>query len=337
MLVIGNLLLIVILICIFYLLHNLLKKNITENYQGIITEEFYNELEKIGYKIDKKNKLLLYNDKTISYNKHFNTVENINNAKNKYITSQILSKNNIPIPRFIKINCSESALSIFQNMKKHNIKFPVVIKPINGTFGIDVITDISNIDELEVQLKIFSVKYHELMLEEQIKGDCYRIFVFNNKVIDIINRKKPFIIGNGVNSIKELIYIRDQEQLKKNLMEVSNISETYIKKQGYNIDDIPEPGKKIFITNVINMHNGATIDRIPISSVPKKNLDLFINVNKSMDINCSGLDYLSEDITVDYDKNNSVILEVNGTPDTEIHQKIHGFNFFESLVKTIKF
>ena len=72
-----------ILILIFYLLNNLLKINITENYQGLVTDQFYDELEKIGYKIDKENKFILYNDKLISYNKHFNSLDSIKNAKNK--------------------------------------------------------------------------------------------------------------------------------------------------------------------------------------------------------------------------------------------------------------
>ena len=326
-----------ILILIFYLLNNLLKTNITENYQGLVTDQFYDELEKIGYKIDKENKFILYNDKLISYNKHFNSLDSIKNAKNKYVTSQILLKNNIPIPKFIKINCDDSIDNIYNQIIKNNIKFPVVIKPVNGTFGIDVITDIGSLEDLNREINQFKGKYKDLILEEQISGDCYRVFVFNNKVIDIINRKKPYVIGNGSSSIKELIDLRNITQKKKNLMEVNNISEVYIKKQGYMLDGIPEKGIKIYITNVINMHNGANINRIPISSVPQKNLDLFINVNKAMDINCSGLDYLSDDISIEYDKNNAKILEVNGTPDTEIHQKIPGFNFFEKLVKSIQF
>ena len=119
------------------------------------------------------------------------------------------------------------------------------------------------------------------------------------------------------------------------LMEVKNISEIVIKKQGYALDSIPEFGNKIYISNVINMHNGARISRIPIESIPQKNLDLFIKVNKAMEITCSGLDFLSDDITIDYDINNGRILEVNGTPDTEIHQKIKNYNFFEKIVNSI--
>ena len=118
-------------------------------------------------------------------------------------------------------------------------------------------------------------------------------------------------------------------------MEVNNISEIVIKKQGYKINSIPNLNEKIYISNVINMHNGARISRIPISSVPQKNIDLFLKVNKVMDITCSGLDFLSDDITIEYDINNGRILEVNGTPDTEIHQKIKDYNFFEKLVNSI--
>jgi cyanophycin synthetase len=208
------------------------------------------------------------------------------------------------------------------------------MKPINGTFGIDVITDIETKEELMDAIKHLK-KYKYVMLEEQIAGDCYRIFVFNNKIIDVIKREKPYIIGDGVHDIRELIEIRNQEQLKIKLLPTKNISEIIIKKQGYNMNDILETDKKVYISNVINMHNGARIYRVHITDIPHKNLDLFIKTNNVMNITCSGLDFLSNDITIEYDKNNGRILEVNGTPDTEIHQKIKGFNFFENFVNSI--
>ena len=320
---------------IFYLLNNLLKNKVYENYQGIITNNFYTELEKLGYTVNKDDKTIIYNDKTISYNKHFNSELSIKNANNKIITSSILLKNNIPIPHFLKIDFSDSSNIIYDNILKSNIKFPVVIKPINGTFGIDVMTDIETFEELDETISFLKTKYKDAMLEEQISGDCYRIFVFNNKIIDVINREKPYIIGNGTNTVSQLIDIRNEEQDTLNLLRIKNVSELYLKKQGFILTDIPPIDKKIFISNVINMHNGARIARIPVESIPQKNIDLFLKVNKAMDINCSGLDFLSDDITIEYDVNNGHILEVNGTPDTEIHQKIDGYNFFEKFVSSI--
>jgi cyanophycin synthetase len=333
--IIKKIIIFLIIFLIFYLLNLILKKKINENYQGIISDDFYKELDKKKYTVDKENKIIIFNDKIINYSKHFNTDESIINAKNKFITSDILSKKNIPIPKYLKIDLNSDVSEIQQQIKNKNISYPVVMKPINGTFGIDVMTDIETTEELTDVINFLKVKYKDCMLEEQISGDCYRIFVFNNQVLDVIKREKPYVIGDGIHTIKELIDIRNIEQKKIDLMEVKNISEIVIKKQGYKINSIPDKNIKIYISNVINMHNGARIFRTPIESIPQKNIDLFIKVNKAMNITCSGLDFLSDDITIEYDKNNGRILEVNGTPDTEIHQKIKNYNFFERLVNSI--
>lgn len=323
----------IIFICIFIFINNILKNNITENYQGINTNSFYDELDKKNIKYNKENKTININGKDIQYKQHFNSITSVKNAKNKIITSQILSKNNIPIPKFVEIDLSLNIDDIIKKINNNHINYPIVMKPINGTFGKDVITDIENKNELEIAIQNLK-KYGNITVEEQIDGDCYRIFVFNNKVLDVIKREKPYIIGDGYNTIKNLIEIRNKENLNMNLLPINNVSELLIKKQGYNFNSIPSYGQKIIISNVINMHNGARISRIPIDNIPKENIDLFINVNKAMDITCSGLDYLSNDITVPYYKNNSKILEVNGTPDTEIHGKIKGLNIFEKIINT---
>ena len=141
-------------------------------------------------------------------------------------------------------------------------------------------------------------KYKQLMLEEQISGDCYRIFVFNNKVIDVIKREKPYVIGNGINSVNELIEERNKEQEKLGLFQTKNVSNLFIIKQGYTLDTILEDKVKVYISNVINMHNGARISRISLDTIPQKNINMFINTNKYLNILCSGLDYLSEYITI---------------------------------------
>jgi len=341
---INIIILILIILLIFYYINFLLKKKFIENYTGIISDDFYKELDNNNFIVNKDEKTIKYcNNEECeikSYDKHFNTDKAIKLAKDKFSTSSILEKNNIPIPKFIKINLqNENNYKVISNMKNKNIDFPVVIKPIYGTFGIDVVTDIGNYNELDEYLNKYRVKYSELLLEEQIDGDCYRIYVFNNKIIDVIKREKPYILGNGRSTIGELINIRNEEQKNMKMFPTKNVSELVLKTQGYKIEDILEKDKKIFITNVINMHNGANISRIDIDSIPQKNIDIFLKTNKVLKINSSGLDYLSNDITVDYDINNSKILEVNGTPDTEIHTLIKFKNendsFFKRLVNNI--
>jgi len=321
-------------------LNHILKNKIFENYEGLSTPTLLNEMKKNNYIIDEDKKTVTYcdsNEKCItkSYNRHFNTMDSLILAKNKKDTSDRLSKYNIPVPLYFEINLEgNDASAIQRKVKEKGIQYPIVIKPVNGTFGNDVYTDIETKKEIENVISILKPKMKSVMIEEQIKGDCYRIFVFNNKVIDIIKREKPYIMGNGVDTVQILIDKRNKEQLAMKLYEIKNISTIVIDKQGYSLQSIPPKDTKIYISNVINMHNGARISRIPIDAVPSENIKLFLNVNKAMDITCSGIDYLSTDVTQIYYTNGSKILEVNGTPDTEIHQIIP-FDFFKKVSDSI--
>ena len=349
-----HILLIFIIFTLFYLINIFFKKSNIENYIGLQNKHFFDSMKKHNYKIDHKEKTITYcKDKNIdsfptcqtkSYQKHFNTMDAIKLAKNKDATSTLLMKNNIPVPNFMIVSIYDHPKEIYKKMRNNQkpIAFPIVLKPINGTFGIDVFTNIDDINTLTSTLQYFKdskKRYKHVLLEEQIEGDCYRIFIFNNKVIDVIKREKPFVIGNSTSRLGDLIEERNEQQKKDGFFITKNISTLYLKKQGYTVDDVPKNGEKIFITDIINMHNGAQISRILLEKIPQKNIDLFLKVNKVMDITCSGLDYLSNDITVEYDKNNSRILEVNGTPDTEIHHKINFNNgeddFYERISKNI--
>ena len=335
--------LILTLLIIFISLNNILKNFIVEKYTGLSTNSFLDEMKNNGYIIDEENKTVKYCNNNVcitkSYKKHFNDLESIKLVKDKFKTSSLLIKNNIPVPKFAKIDSNDNVKNIINIMNNNAIYFPIVLKPIDGTFGIDVITNIENEGELNESINSLKKKYKELMLEEQISGDCYRIFVFNNKVIDVIKREKPYVIGDTIHTVNELIEERNKEQEKMGLFQTKNVSNLFIIKQGYTLDTILEDKVKVYISNVINMHNGARISRIPLETIPQKNIDMFINTNKYLNILCSGLDYLSDDITIEYDKNNSKILEVNGTPDTEIHTKIN-YNkdeegFFKRVVNNI--
>lgn len=321
--------LILLIIFIIYLINSLLNNtHIQENYTGLSTNDLISTM-KAMYIVDEQKKTVRASATSPekSYAKHFNTVEAIALAKDKFRTSSTLIKNNIPVPKYMKVPINQNIDMITAEMNKENIYFPVVIKPINGTFGIDVITNIDNKTELKESLDKFIGKYDEVMLEEQVSGDCYRVFVFNGKVIDVIKREKPYIIGNGINTVTELIDKRNMEQRAMGLFETKNVSELFLAKQGYQRDTVLKDGEKVYISNVINMHNGARISRVDINTIPNININLFINTNKALNITCSGIDYMSDDITVPYKLNNKsnnlgFVLEVNGTPDTEIHTKI---------------
>jgi D-alanine-D-alanine ligase-like ATP-grasp enzyme len=75
----------------------------------------------------------------------------------------------------------------------------------------------------------------------------------------------------------------------------------------------------LFITNTINFHNGANPVRINLDTVPEINKEMFIKAHKLIKLECSGIDYMSSDITIPYNENNGHIIEINDMVDTKIH------------------
>ncbi len=360
----NNMLFIILIFILFILLllwYKKIKYRNVEHYKGLSkVSEFEKMLEKKYTKVDTNEKIVTQctlnskindvgeeveeeNCASKSYKYHFNTQDAVKLVKDKIETSTLLQKAGIPVPKFFKFSFTNNMDNIMaletlkREMNKNKIDYPIVLKQIYGTFGIDVFTHIDNdVKAREILEKLREKGYTELMCEEQIEGHCYRIFVFNNHIIDVIERSAPFIVGEGINDIQSLINMRNKAQLEKGLFKTTNISESYIKDQGYSMTSILPKDKNLIISTVINMHNGANIVRIPIDKLPKENINIFLKTNKVLGITTSGIDFLSKDITVPYNKNNGRILEINGTPDTEIHtivskQNKDSFNIYDKI------
>ena len=257
---------------IFIILNKIL--NINENYTGLNTDFFKLNLTKNNYIFDENKNITKcdingQNCITKNFKYHFNTPESVRLVKNKVETSQLLLNNQLPAPKYNVVNINNNFNRIVQSNLSKNINYPIIIKPINGTFGIDVYTNIENNEEFNKIINELKnkKKYDYMMVEEYIQGHVYRVFIFNNKVIDVVQRERPFVIGNGNESLSNLINQRNQKLVQDKLFPTKNISSNLIKKQGYTMNSIISNNQIVYISDVINMHNGAILKRIDIQSI----------------------------------------------------------------------
>ena len=306
-LIVFYLLLIFLLI---YFINNKCENMFTtnNNFNKILYENGYSMKNNIIYKdgkIIKSYKGRTFNDPKIRYN-----------TKNKIKTNNILSNNNIPVPRNVIINKYNKDKYLNNDVK---IEFPVVLKQTEGSQGLDVYPYVTNRIQFNNILSKLLSKYDNVLLEELIEGNSYRVIVFNNKVVDVIQEIEPYIIGDGERTVKELIDIRNLNRQKP----TTCIDTVLIKEQGYELDDIVNNGDKLIITKIINSTNGTDLKRIDIDSIPIENINLFIEATKSLNLELSGIDFIIKDITVPYTINGGAIIEVNRNPDKYIHEVVN--------------
>ena len=311
-------LIIITILLIFYSLNIILK---SKEHMSMKNTKLNTILNENNYQVDAENYII---KKCIDENNciikkyeslYFNNNESHNLAKNKPESNSIFMRNNIPVPKHKIINKKNKDYYL----NEFEIEFPCVLKPVDGMQGTDVNTFIKNKKQFITILNKLLNKYTEIMYENQVYGDNYRIFIFNNEIMDVIKREQPFIIGDGKNNIDKLIENKNKSQKDNNLFPTKNLDYDYILEQGYNRDDILEVNKKVFITNTINFHNGANPVRIDLNKIPKINKTIFIKAHKLIGLECSGIDYMSTDIVIPYNENDGHIIEINDMVDTKIH------------------
>ena len=194
------------------------------------------------------------------------------------------------------------------------LNYPLVVKPTNGTYGSYVKTNINNDNELKDHIRLLLRKRKDdIIIEKYHIGKEYRILVIKNEIVDVVQRDKPNIIGDGKSNLKKLI-----EEHKYNHHKIHNINLELIKSQKYSLDSIIPKNEIVYVSSVNNYHNGASIKQISLDNIHPINMVLFSRINNMMEMNINGIDFISSDLSKPYYED-GVIIECNGGPDLEIH------------------
>lgn len=82
---------------------------------------------------------------------------------------------------------------------------PVVIKPLVGSGGKGVFTDISSQDDFETAWAFAAAGASRVIVEPHVIGNDYRLFVVGNGLVAAARRDPAHVVGDGVSTILELI------------------------------------------------------------------------------------------------------------------------------------
>ena len=173
-------------------------------------------------------------------------------ASDKFATYEILNANNIPTiqhkmifnPKSRSLYYNEKFLTDAINLLKENNN-KIVIKANDSCKGKDVYV-CSTEEEIKSTIKkLFDENNATLSACPYIDIEYeYRLIYLCGEILYVYKKKKPYVIGNGVNTIKELIHIK----FPNNIVDIS---------KNVNLDEIPKQGKEVIISWKHNLSSGA--------------------------------------------------------------------------------
>jgi cyanophycin synthetase len=270
----------------------------------------------------KDKKTIIIDDKI----RFIGSVSNINSYRPRHIVmnkrecSALLEENHIPVPKFQAYPGLKSVEDVERIVRSLNISYPLVVKPACGQSGVHIYVGVSNEEDLRAILKkLFNlqhrkIKCDEMMIEEYVPGDNYRLLYYGDKLLDVVKREIPYVIGDGKTRLGELIEkwnaYRKEFELYPMQVDWKNL-----KKRGIDKNTVIQHGVKFTVKQICGCCVCNYVKYDPKKIHPSY-LKEFKKVNDVTGLKFSGLDVIATDLSR---PNNAKINEVNSAPSMRVH------------------
>lgn len=239
-----------------------------------------------------------------------------NDWDDKIILKKELSKNGIPVPKFLKLRSflvKPDLTSIFSKFET-----PIIVKPQVGSRARHTVTNINTLEHFKEGIAIANQISHKLVVEEHLNGYICRATVVGGILAGFYQGSVPSITGDGEKSIQELINAQNSNKIERYHIRISDELHDFISRQGFNLNDIPPKDTSIKLSHRAGqLFGGSTkemIDELHPSFIP-----FLEKASKVTGLSIAGFDCIIPDPTKDESSQRWGIIECNTLPFIDMH------------------
>ena len=244
-------------------------------------------------------------------------------ACDKEGTKNILGNAGVPVPKGTVIEYLDELEQAIADVGG----YPVVIKPLDGNHGRGITININNWSEAVSAYDLASKasKTRSVIVEQFYQGNDHRVLVIDGKVVAVAERVPAHVVGNGKDTIKQLIELTNQDPRRGNghdnvltKITVDRTSVAVLAKQGYTLDSVLPAQTTAYLRATANLSTGGVaIDRT--DEIHPENVWLAQRIAKIIGLDIAGIDIVTSDISRPLRETKGVIVEVNAAPGFRMH------------------
>lgn len=248
------------------------------------------------------------------------TTKAVRLAGNKHKTNTLLAESGYKTPtsHLVDTTITDSARLIDI---AEQIGYPVVLKPLTGSKGTGVFTDIRDSSQLTsyYQHLVHDLKANKVVIESHEDGEMdLRVLVIGPTVVGIIHRVPANITGDGIHTVSELIDTKNKQRAKNPFLRSGPIKKdqeviNYAAAAGHTLETIPEENEYIRLRGKSNGSAGG--DSIEVSHLVSETLkqEIIGAVEAFPGLYAAGVDILYTP-AIDPEPEQYTIIEINATP-----------------------
>ena len=206
-----------------------------------------------------------------------------------------------------------------------DIGYPIVIKPLDGNHGKGASINVTNWEDAVKGLKHAKEYSRRVIVEKFVTGFDFRVLVINNEVIAAAQRVPAHVIGNGKNTIQELIDITNEDPRRgyghENVLTeitIDRTTERLIDNAGYTLNSVLPENETLYLKSTANLSTGGTSVDVTDLMHPE-NVFIAERISRVIGLDICGIDIMAPNLTQSLKENGGVILEVNAAPGFRMH------------------
>ncbi len=241
-------------------------------------------------------------------------------AGDKEETKNILAQANVPVPKGIIVYSEEELRE-----RINEIRYPLVVKPLNGNHGRGVTTHIYDIDRALFGFRIAKKISEEVIIEEFIPGEDHRFLVIDYKLIAVARRSPATITGNGLQTIQELIDETNKDPQRGNEDEhvlspikVDDITNRILNEKRLNLQSVLKNGESLILKDTANISAGGTATDLT-DIVHPQNKFMAERIAKLFALDICGVDIMTTRVDIPITRDTGAVIEVNAGPGIRMH------------------
>lgn len=242
-------------------------------------------------------------------------------AGDKGLVYRLLAEAGYPVPASQRFN---SDLMAQAESFLRDSNGAVVVKPVNGWAGQGVTVNIRNAEELKAAVRYAQRFEDDLLVEQHITGDSYRLLFLGGRLIDAVRRDPPQVTGDGKQTVRQLIAAENRLRLtgdaitSLNPLNVDAECKKTLEAQNLGFGTVPAAGKSIALKSVVNQNN--RMENHVVREQVHPEIDAMGSaICRQFGLELAGLDLLCSDISKPLAETGGVINEINTTPGLHHH------------------
>ncbi len=263
-----------------------------------------------------------YKGKTISFDGlprgEFMESDSLKWMDNKGIMKEKFLKEGLPVAKGGVAFTKRKALQIFNSIKK-----PVITKPNLGSRSRHTLIHIDTPEKLIYGFSKAKKLSPLVVIEEELNGYLFRGTLVGGKLVGVVRRDQPEVVGDGIHTLQELMDKENGRAERKgpifHKITIDPDAEKELKREGIKMSDIPKKGQVVTFSQKTSRGIGGTTTEVT-DMVHPENIKMLEHVASFLKDPLIGVDFIMEDITKSWrEEQHSGIIECNSLPFIDLH------------------